>query len=220
MLASASHAFSEIFSRPFRPILLKTLGITAAILIMAWFGVEAALTHYVDLKYDWLETVISVVTGLGMIVGLAFLAAPVSAAVAGLFQDEIAGKVERLDYPADPPGRDIPFVRGLWHTVKFTGIVILGNLLALLLLLVPVVNIAAFFVDNGYLLGREYFEAAAMRFHSEAETKRLRQDNAVTVFAAGLVISAVLAVPLLNLVTPIFATSFMVHLHKRIAARG
>ena len=139
--------------------------------------------------------------------------------MAGLFQDEIAGTVERLGYPADPPGRDVPLMRGLWHTVKFTGIVILGNILALLLLLIPVVNIAAFFVVNGYLLGREYFEAAAMRFHSEADTKRLRQDNAVTVFAAGLVIAAVLAVPILNLVTPIFATSFMVHLHKRIAAR-
>jgi CysZ protein len=140
-------------------------------------------------------------------------------AVAGIFQDEIAGTVERLDYPTEAPGRDVPLVRGLWHTVKFTGVVILGNILALLLLLVPVVNIAAFFVVNGYLLGREYFEAAAMRFHSEAETKAMRSRNAIPIFLAGLVISGVLAVPILNLVTPMFATAFMVHLHKRITAR-
>ena len=219
MLASASRAFSEIFSPQLRPVFLKTLGITLALLVVAWIGVEAALSHYVDLPYGWLETVISIVTGIGMIFGLAFLAAPVSAAVAGIFQDEIAGTVERLDYPADTPGRDVPLVRGLWHTVKFTGVVILGNVLALLLLLVPVVNIAAFFVVNGYLLGREYFEAAAMRFHSEAETKAMRSRNGLTIFLAGLVIAGVLAVPLLNLVTPMFATAFMVHLHKRIAAR-
>jgi len=37
------------------------------------------------------------------------------------------------------------------------------------------------------------------------------------VFMAGLLIAAVLAVPLLNLVTPVFATIFMVHLFKRLS---
>ncbi|MDQ0315209.1 sulfate transporter family protein [Amorphus orientalis] len=218
MLSSASRAFSEIFSQPFRPVFLKTLGITIALLIAVWLGVQAALTYWVTLPYGWMETVLSVLTGIGMVFGLAILAAPVSAAVAGLFQDEIAGTVERLDYAGDRPGTDVPMMRGLWHTVKFTGVVILGNILALLLLLVPVVNIAAFFLVNGYLLGREYFEAASMRFRSEAETKRLRQQHSFQIFLAGLIIAGVLAVPILNLVTPIFATAFMVHLHKRIAA--
>lgn len=218
MLASASRAFSEIFSRPFRPVFLRTLAITIALLIAVWFGIEAALRYWVELPYPWLDTALGVLTGIGLLFGLAFLAAPVSAAVAGLFQDEIAGTVERIDYPSDPPGSDIPMMRGLWHTVKFTGIVILGNLIALLLLFVPVVNVAAFFLVNGYLLGREYFEAAAMRFRSEADTKRIRQKHAFSVFLAGLVIAGVLAVPLLNLITPIFATAFMVHLHKKISA--
>ncbi len=38
-------------------------------------------------------------------------------------------------------------------------------------------------------------------------------------FIAGLVIAAFLAVPLLNLLTPLFAAAMMVHLHKMIAAR-
>ncbi|MEW5423660.1 sulfate transporter family protein [Amorphus sp. 3PC139-8] len=218
MLASASRAFSEIFTPPFRPVLLKTLGITLAFLVVLWLGVQAALAHWVHLPYGWLETILSILTGIGLVIGLGFLAAPVSAAVAGLFQDEIAGTVERIDYPHDAPGHDIPMMLGLWHTVKFTGVVILGNILALLLLLVPIVNVAAFFVVNGYLLGREYFEAAAMRFHSEEETKRLRRANSIPIFMAGLVIAGVLAVPILNLVTPMFATAFMVHLHKRIIA--
>jgi CysZ protein len=84
---------------------------------------------------------------------------------------------------------------------------------------VPGVNIAAFFLVNGYLLGREYFEAAAMRFRPPEEARALRRRHGVTVFLAGLIVALVLAVPILNLVTPLFATAFMAHLHKRLAAR-
>jgi CysZ protein len=113
----------------------------------------------------------------------------------------------------------MPALRSLVLAIKFLGVVILGNIVALLLLLVPGINIAAFFVVNGYLLGREFFEFAAMRFRGEDEARALRRQYAGTVFLAGLVIAAFLAVPLLNLVTPLFAAAMMVHLHKTISAR-
>ncbi len=37
-------------------------------------------------------------------------------------------------------------------------------------------------------------------------------------FLAGLLLAAFLAVPLLNLLTPLFAAGMMVHLHKRLSA--
>ena len=40
---------------------------------------------------------------------------------------------------------------------------LLVNIVALFLLLIPGVNLIAFYLGNGYLLGREYFELAAMR---------------------------------------------------------
>ena len=89
----------------------------------------------------------------------------------------------------------------------------------LLLLLVPGVNVFAFFIVNGYLLGREFFEFAAMRFLPETEAKALRRRHAGTIFLAGLVIAAFLAVPLFNLLTPLFAAAMMVHLHKMVTAR-
>ncbi len=94
------------------------------------------------------------------------------------------------------------------------------NLLALLLLLVPGVNLIAFYVGNGYLLGRRIFRAlAAMRHVSEAEAKRIRKANGVPVLLCGLVIAALASVPILNLLTPLFATSFMVRMWKKIAAK-
>ena len=42
-----------------------------------------------------------------------------------------------------------------------------------------------FFVANAWLLGREYFLLAAMRFHSVEEAKRLRKQHHGTVVLAG-----------------------------------
>ena len=47
----------------------------------------------------------------------------------------------------------------------------------------------------------------------------LRSKYAGTIFGAGLVIAAFLAVPLLNILTPLFGAALMVHLHKAIQAR-
>ncbi|MBO6859859.1 MAG: cysteine biosynthesis protein CysZ, partial [Roseibium sp.] len=65
----------------------------------------------------------------------------------------------------------------------------------------------------------EFFEFAAMRFLPAAEAKAFRKARGGTVFLGGLIIAGLLAVPILNLVTPIFATIFMLHLFKLLAAQ-
>lgn len=168
---------------------------------------------------DSLSTAAGWVAGLMLAVLLAFLIGPISALIASLFLDDVAEVVERDDYPAVASGKAMPILPGLVLSAKFFGVVILGNLVALFLLLIPGVNFIAFFVVNGYLLGREYFEFAALRYRGEAEAKSLRGRYAGTVFGAGLLIAGFMAVPFLNLLTPLFAAAMMVHLHQRVSAR-
>ncbi|MXN66849.1 sulfate transporter family protein [Stappia sp. GBMRC 2046] len=219
MIAAAIRAMSQVFQPAFRAILWKSLGFTLAALFLIWIALNGLVAGFVDLPYPWLDTALSILTGVGAFIGLGFLIAPVTAMFAAFFQDDVALIVEREDYPADGPGRAMPLPESIWLTVKFTGIVILANIFALMLLLVPGINLVAFFLVNGYLLGREFFEFAAMRFMPQADAKSLRKAHGGTVFLAGLVIAGVLAVPILNLVTPIFATILMVHLYKRLARR-
>ncbi|HZJ11681.1 MAG TPA: EI24 domain-containing protein, partial [Methyloceanibacter sp.] len=101
--------------------------------------------------------------------------------------------------------------------LKFFIVVLLVNIVALFLLLVPGVNLIAFYLGNGYLLGREYFELAAMRHLAPAEAKKLRKANRLTVLLCGLVIAGLASVPILNFVTPLFATAFMVRIYKGLA---
>ena len=86
----------------------------------------------------------------------------------------------------------------------------------------PGVNVAAFFIAltaNAYLLGREYFEMAAVRFSSPSDAARLRRAHGPAVFGAGILVALLLLVPIVNLATPLFAIALMVHLHKRVMRR-
>ncbi|WP_428647874.1 sulfate transporter family protein [Roseibium sp.] len=229
MFQAATRAMSQVFEQPFRAIFWKMLGFTFAILVVIWVVLQGVVSHFLGVAatewgdgsswISWAEWSISILTGIGAVFALGFLIAPISALFAGLFQDDIADIVEARDYPGDRPGKALPVAQSVGQAIKFTGVVILGNLFALLLLLIPGINLIAFFVVNGYLLGREFFEFAAMRFLPPAEAKAFRKARSGTVFLGGLVIAGLLAVPILNLITPIFATIFMMHLYKRLAAR-
>lgn len=225
---AARAAARQLFSPPFRGALFKSLGLTLLILAGLWFAVRQLFDVYAMPWLDalipgmpawagWLGLLAAIIAGLGLALALALLIAPVTAFVAGIFLDDVAEAVERESYPQDPPGEAVPLLRGIILSLKFFGVVILGNILALLLLLVPGVNVIAFFIVNAYLLSREFFEFAAMRYRSEADAKALRRRHSGTVFLAGFIIAAFLAVPLLNLLTPLFAAAMMVHLHKMVS---
>ncbi|WP_319533345.1 EI24 domain-containing protein [uncultured Cohaesibacter sp.] len=116
----------------------------------------------------------------------------------------------------NPTGRTCRWSEAIIQTIRFLGVVILVNLVVLLLIPFLGLGVILFFVANGYLLGREYFEQAALRYRSREELKELRSRHGVKIFFCGLVIAGFIAIPLLNLLTPLFATAFMVHVHKRL----
>ncbi|MGD0641652.1 MAG: sulfate transporter family protein [Roseiarcus sp.] len=217
MFQDAVDSLSDIFSPPFRRVMAKSLALTAAVLLLAWFGLDKLALSMVDVGPPWLATTISLLVGLGLLAGLVFLAAPVSSLVAGFFLDEIAAHVESEIDPSGSPGRPAPALEAALVALRFAALSLLVNLIALILLFVPGLGVVAWIGANGYLLGREYFELAALRFRSAAEARAMRSRYELTVFTHGLMIAAFVAVPLLNLLTPLFATTLMARLHKRLA---
>lgn len=226
VLAAARDAFADILTPPFRSVLLRSLGLTLAVvaivwaigtrLITGWAG-DVAGAHPVDLPF-WLDAVrwvAGILSGAALMVGLSFLVAPITTGVAGLFLDEVAEATETTRYPGEAPGTPIPWRESLGQAARFTGLSLLVNLICLVLLLVPGVNLVAFWFGNGWLIGREYFDFAARRALPADEARRLTARWSGTGLLAGLAASAVLMIPVVNLVTPLFATAMMVHLVKR-----
>lgn len=227
---AARLAFANLFAPETRSVFWKVLGLTLLGLVGLWLALREL---FIYLALPWLDALIPATSGwdgwiafvvglfasVGIALALALLLAPVTALIAGFFLDDVAEVVEKRDYPDEPPGRALPLGEAVTGTIKFLGVIIAGNIVALFLLLVPGVNLIAFFLVNGYLLGREFFEFAAMRYRPPAEARLFRAKHSGAVYLGGLVLAAFLAVPILNLLTPLFAAGMMVHLHKRLSRR-
>ena len=230
IFATAIRAFGDLFSAPIRSVFWKVIGLTLLFLIALWYVLRLLfLDHalpYVEawlpdmgVWSGWLDAAAAILSAIGIAAGLAFLIAPVSAVIAGLFLDDAAERVEKTSYSGDPPGQALPLGQSIWSSLRFFVVVIAANLVALIFLLVPGVNIVIFFVVNGYLLGREYFEFAASRYLGPERARAWRSRNPGRVWLAGLAIGLFLMVPLLNILTPLFAAIFMVHYVKALMRR-
>lgn len=221
MLQSAYDAFNQIFTPPFRATLWKVLALTLALLALMWVGLDKLVVGNIAsgdwAPWPWVKTALTILTGLGLFVGMAFLVAPASSLVAGFFLDDLAERVEHEVYPPDAQGTALPVGQAAWLAARFAAVSLGVNLVALVLFLLPGVNALVFFVANAYLLGREYFELAALRYRPIEEVRVLRQRHALVLFLCGLLIAAFVAVPVVNLLTPLFGVAFMVRMHKLLA---
>jgi len=232
MIDAAVKALSQMFTPALRYVLLKAAGL--ALILIAFLGIlmQRFLASWADTGAHWAEQatgvaphavwtglawVLSIIAGLGVITGALFLMPAVTAFVASFFVDEIAYSVEREYYPAEPPGRSLPFLRALIEGIQFAALALLVYLCALPFVLFAGLGIVILFLANAYLLGREYFELAAMRFRSPVEAKAMRKANSAYLFLAGMFVAAFVSIPIINLATPIFGMAFMVHVHKRLS---
>jgi uncharacterized protein involved in cysteine biosynthesis len=141
----------------------------------------------------------------------------VTAFVASFFVDEIAEEVERVYYPAEPAGKALPFARAVTEGTKTALLAVLVYLIALPFIFFAGAGLLVLFFASAYLLGREYFELAAMRFRPVEDAKAFRRQHQATVFTAGLLIAAFVSIPIVNLATPLFGMALMVHMHKKLS---
>lgn len=232
MIDAIAKALSQLFSPPLRRVLLKAVGLALLLIVVIGIGMQRGLASLADSGAAWAEQtagmapdsawaalawVLSIMAGLGIVTGALFLMPAVTAFVGSFFVDEVAELVEREHYPADAPGRPLPVFRGLIEGIKIALLALVVYLFALPFMLFAGFGLIILFFGNAYLLGREYFELAAMRFHTPTEAKAMRKAHASYVFSAGMVIAAFVSLPVINLATPIFAMAFMVHIHKKLA---
>ncbi|HYP10699.1 MAG TPA: sulfate transporter family protein [Xanthobacteraceae bacterium] len=232
MLDAAIKAITQLFAPPLRAVLWKTIGLALALIVVVGITLERLIVHLVGAGGASVETtfgapahwpvnvvawLLSIAAGLGIIVGSIMLMPAVTAMVGSFFADQIADEVEREYYPADPPGKAVPLWLAVWEGLKTALLAVVIYLCAAPLLLFAGFGAVIFFLATAYVLGREYFELAAMRLRPRAEAKALRRRNAAMVYVGGLFIATFVSIPIVNLATPLFAMAFMVHLHKRLS---
>ena len=162
---------------------------------------------------------------LTSIVAVSFLMFPaVVTIIVGFFLEEVVGAVEAEHYPGLPPARTQPTAEVLSITVRFALLVIGVNLVAvpfyLLLMFLPPMNIVLYYLLNGYLVGREYYELVALRRLEPGPARRLRKAHKGRMLFAGVLLVFFMTIPIINFVTPVVAAAFMVHVFQNLPRRA
>ncbi len=229
IFASFFKAMGQIGDPRFRKVLLLGVGLTLALLIVAYSGVlwlvQSAVGDSTTLpligEVTWLGDLLGGASLLLMIVLSVFLMVPVASAITSMFLDVVAQAVEDKHYPSLPPAVNIPFGEALRDTINFLGVIIGANTLALILyaIFAPFAPFI-FWALNGYLLGMEYFTLVAIRRVGRIEAKALRRRHRMTIWLAGVLMALPLSLPLVNLLIPIMGAATFTHIYHAIQARS
>ena len=165
----------------------------------------------------WLDLAAGLASGITAFAAGAILFPAVAAALQGLFLESTTRAIPARHYPNLGP----PNVQG-WgvsfrQTAFFAGAAPSINLLLLpAWLFAPPLGLLLFGLANGWLCGREYFEAAALwRLDAEA-ARALRRRHPSRVWLAGVAIAWMMTPPLTNLAASAVGTAFMLQRFERL----
>ena len=217
MFASTARALALIFDPAFYAVAFKAVLLTIGLFVALFLGLELLL-HLLAARgnastataLEWLVPVL-------FILSFFYLGAPVAALFGSLFVDEIASAIENTHYALDPKAPGTSFATNLKAGLRMAGVIVLVDVVLLPVnIFLPGIAWIATVAVNGFLLGREYFELAALRHLPLAAADALRKRCAGQVFAGGLIISVLTAVPLVNLFAPLFGAALMVHFFKQV----
>jgi CysZ protein len=204
----------QLADAPVRRVVLRCVVLALLTFVLLIGAVGGGLGLLGPTGIGWLDATLAVLGSAGVLV-LAWLLFPIAiAASLGLFAEDVIKAVERRYYPHLAAAQGMGFARSTLGTIRFMAVAIGLNLLALPLYLVPGANLFVYIALNGYLLGREYFELVAQRRLDWRTLTAMRRACRIRLWWAGVWIAALLTVPLLNLIAPVIATCFMVHLFE------
>lgn len=221
MIRAFNLTLAQLPSKPFRRVFWWSVLLSLATAIVLWAIVLWLLANTevfgaLPLVGTWVDTAIQWAGGLAAFLLTIVLLPAFLGLFASLFLETICRAVETRYYPQMAPPRDQSIWEGVWTGLRFAVIIIVFNLLFLpAFIFLPGI---AYWLLNGILLGREYYELVAFRRLAPREAARLRRRRRPALFAGGIVIAVVASIPVINLLLPLFGTAFMLHIFQSFNA--
>ena len=211
----------------FRRVLWRGLGLTIVLLIAACLLVNFGINQLLSSAWaanmigdqSWLGALINIGGVLFTIALSIWLMVPVTSAIIALFLDEVAQAVEARHYPHLPKQAAAKLQDQILVSIRFLGFLILANIGALILsMILPFLAPVVFWATNGYLMGREYFQMAAMRRVPRTQAQELLRRHQGAIWCAGILMAIPLTIPLVGLFIPILGAATFTHLFERLRA--
>lgn len=200
----------------FRGLLLRSAGFAIAATLCLWGLGWTFFYGTTFFESGWLEGLFDLGGFVAIFLLTLFLFPGFVTLSLGFFLEELLAAVEKRDYPDLAPPRRQGVVEVLRTTAKFTGVLVVLNLLFLPAYFFPFLGIVLFLGMNGYLLGREYYELVAMRRLDPIEARAFRNTHRGPIFFCGITIALFSILPGINLVAPAFGAAMSLHLFERL----
>lgn len=214
MWTAFSLAIGDVFTPAGRRALFLSLGGTVTLLAVLWVGAAALLTLVPVSRFHGLDIIIDVLGSLAALFVAWLLFPSLSILVLGIFLDPFVTAIEHDRYPQLPTARRIGVSELIRSGLQLTILAVVLNLVLLPVYFVPVVNIAAYYAINGYLVGRTYFEVIALRRIGLRDVRAVWRANRAYFSMAGAIIAFLLTLPFLDLIAPLIGAAFMLHLFE------
>lgn len=223
MIGALIKSFKQLTDPATRKILFLALALAILVFIALGWLVGVALTGLPEFEHPLMTTLVNLLIRFGFIlISWAIFPSVVSLFI-GIFIDSAVDATERLHYPDHATGDAPPFLETVWAAMKYGATVVAANVavlpIYLMLLWFPPAIAIVYYSLNAYLLSREFFELVAHRHLSWRESRALRKAHQGRIFIAGLIIAVMFTMPLVNLLAPVVATAFMVHIFMAITRK-
>jgi CysZ protein len=218
MIRALFLSIGQLGDPPIRRVLAKSLAVTllvfAVLGVALWFAARAT-TGWLGATGGWQDLAGAAALVLA-IAGAWLLFRAVAIAVIGIFADEVVEAVERRHYPpALTTARAVPFGRGLRMGAGSAARALLVNLVLMpvyvVLLVTGVGTAILFFLVNGWLLGRDLGDMVAARHVDRKAMRAWRATTGIGRYLLGLAGTALLVVPVVNLIAPVLAAAMATH---------
>ena len=210
--------FDRAFLKVFALGMLTTVGAILISYLITYEIMKEVPLYSSD--WQWWQDLVNNVTGFlfktAFIFFIFLFFAPISTIFISIFLDDIIDCVEDRFYSDNKAGKRLGISNLAFLALRIMFFIILLNLLMLpfyiLLFWIPLVPLALFYILNGYLLGWGYYEMVAVRHLGIKEAGVHRKSIRGTILLAGLIMTVLFMVPIVQFAVPILGVALICHI--------
>lgn len=222
LLTAMERTGQQLFDRPFMKVFLLGLLTTVGAIIISYLGANEIMKNVPGYQSDWqwweefINWLMGFVVDVAFFIILFFFFAPISTVFISIYLDDIIDCVEDRFYPDYRAGKRLGIGHLAFLASRLLVYIVILNILVIPLYIfffwIPFFPLIIFYFLNSYLLGWGYYEMVAVRHLGIKEAGVHRKSIRGIILTAGLVMTILFMVPIVQLVVPILGAAMMCHL--------
>lgn len=222
LITAIERTGQQLFDRPFLKVLFLGMLTTVGAILVAYLITNELLKELplYQSEWEWWQDIVNGMAGYifnaAFVFTIVLFFAPISTIFISIFLDDVIDCVEGRFYPESKAGKRLGISNLAFLAARIMFFIIVLNILMIplyvLLFWIPFVPLIIFYLLNGYLLGWGYYEMVAVRHLGIKEAGVHRKSIRGVILSAGLIMTLLFMVPIVQFTVPILGVALICHL--------